>query len=752
MSTNDSSGGGRPRQVKANLHPGRIILDSQIKRRTPAEKHADDLRVHEDRDARETAIQQGLVRVSEMEAAMEIEQASQDGSKAKPVRPRRGTDQRRLTPLSGTPHVDVDVGADPYHEESTAVVAPAVIVQGDKPSLSGSNSRALRRQNAMADVELTRVPGQEKSHQRSVDFPSLTITPNKRALLLGRINNWANEVRPGVGSCTPQNSAASDSQTGGKSYPPSSTVPSLTTKATSVNSAASDAARSYRETSAPRVIGFPDPGDEGDAQDPAAEDVDSTPNPIALPVRLRVAGYHQQHKTVERTTSTNVNPSTSDDDFDRPISDVARTSLKCRHAGYSDSRFVSTSDADDVDDEVSNTGHRNVGSDLPQTTKVLRVTAMTNVNADKPAKKPQTSLHDDITAEETGHSAPASTITSHVSTTGTSNTGSGRVRYINGHLPSSLQENRKWTKLVLPALVTWARSLGDPWVIPDQDLMRALQIIITTVNPNFGDLSAIRPGAPVFVLATRRLSVWRSNFGSTALAIMAHFLASSTDDTQPPVRETCNELLDGFAFLFQDLDPSKPENAYRSQFLLQLLAHTHLRPCIGCPDVPRLDTDALKEHGVKGAISLSCAALERAIRLFQRGQLHVDDQFSSRGKATARTPLKLNKSSGKETSTALSFSEQNWGACTPSAFVTPTMDSLMAEDGTSPDDVLTDDLLVSANQRMSISFPQSPPLPVFFTTIFLSNGAHSCQQLLCSPARFTPSLQYYVAHSSFAFI
>ncbi|KAI6123031.1 hypothetical protein EDD16DRAFT_705173 [Pisolithus croceorrhizus] len=287
MSTNDSSGGGRPRRVKANLHPGRIILDSQIKRRTPAEKHADDLRAHEDRDARETAIQQGLVRVSEMEAAMEIEQASQDGSKAKPVRPRRGTDQRRLTPLSGTPHVDVDMGADPYHEESTAVVAPAVIVQGDKPSLSGSNSRALRRQNTMADVELTRVLGQEKSHQR---------TPNKRALLLGRVNNWANEVRPGVGSCTPQNSAASDSQTGGKSYPPSSTVPSLTTKATSVNSAASDAAWSYRETSAPRVIGFPDPGDEGDAQDPAAEDVDSTPNPIALPVRLRVAGYHQQHK------------------------------------------------------------------------------------------------------------------------------------------------------------------------------------------------------------------------------------------------------------------------------------------------------------------------------------------------------------------------------------------------------------------------------------------------------------------------
>ncbi|KAI6100816.1 hypothetical protein EDD16DRAFT_1448330, partial [Pisolithus croceorrhizus] len=166
------------------------------------------------------------------------------------------------------------------------------------------------------------------------------------------------------------------------------------------------------------------------------------------------------------------------------------------------------------------------------------------------------------------------------------------------------------------------------------------------------------------IQATRRLSVWRSNFGSTALAVMAHFLASGSDDTPDAVRETCKELLDGLAFLFQDLDPTKPENAYRSQFLLQLLAHTHLRSCIGCPDVPKLDTDALKEYGIKGAISLCCAALERAIRLFQRGELHVDDQISTRGKATAKTPLKLNKVSGKESSTALAFSEQNWGACT----------------------------------------------------------------------------------------
>ncbi|KAI5999621.1 hypothetical protein EDD15DRAFT_2123044, partial [Pisolithus albus] len=61
--------------------------------------------------------------------------------------------------------------------------------------------------------------------------------------------------------------------------------------------------------------------------------------------------------------------------------------------------------------------------------------------------------------------------------------------------------------------------------------------------------------------------------------------------------------------------------------------------------------------------------LERAIHLFQRGELHVDDQISTRGKATAKTPLKLNKTSGKESSTALAFSEQNWGSCTRQYFM-----------------------------------------------------------------------------------
>ena len=95
---------------------------------------------------------------------------------------------------------------------------------------------------------------------------------------------------------------------------------------------------------------------------------------------------------------------------------------------------------------------------------------------------------------------------------------------------------------------------------------------------------------------------------------MAHFLASSPgDDTEAPdptaIQETCNDLLDKLSFLYEDLDDQKLENAYWSQFVLQLLAHAHMQSCVGCPDIPRIDTDTLKAHGIKGALSLCCAAV-----------------------------------------------------------------------------------------------------------------------------------------------
>jgi len=114
--------------------------------------------------------------------------------------------------------------------------------------------------------------------------------------------------------------------------------------------------------------------------------------------------------------------------------------------------------------------------------------------------------------------------------------------------------------------------------------------------------------------------------------------------------------------------------------------------------------------------------LERAIRLFYKGELLVNDQISTRGKATAKTPLKSKKASEKESSTNLAFSDLNWGSCTRQYFISvarrdlatlkevvtmanvlvvPSMDSAMSEDG-SFGEQMVEELVACADQRMSI--------------------------------------------------
>ena len=106
MSANNSSVGGRPRREKVNLHPGRIILDTQNKQHTPAEKKADDFHAEEVKNAREAALQQGHERVHEMEATMVVTQSMKGAVRVMPVKPKLRVRQRRPTSINTAPRVD----------------------------------------------------------------------------------------------------------------------------------------------------------------------------------------------------------------------------------------------------------------------------------------------------------------------------------------------------------------------------------------------------------------------------------------------------------------------------------------------------------------------------------------------------------------------------------------------------------------------------------------------------------------------
>jgi len=127
----------------------------------------------------------------------------------------------------------------------------------------------------------------------------------------------------------------------------------------------------------------------------------------------------------------------------------------------------------------------------------------TNIRVDKPVKKAKTDDNSQHGSKDTARELEQATSTSTVSGSTSlteSNTVRGRLHYMNGDLPAELQEGRMWTKQILPAVLTWAGNLSDPWVIRDDDLMRALRAIITVVVPGFRDLNAKRPGSPIFML------------------------------------------------------------------------------------------------------------------------------------------------------------------------------------------------------------------------------------------------------------
>ncbi|KIK40196.1 hypothetical protein CY34DRAFT_13858 [Suillus luteus UH-Slu-Lm8-n1] len=182
----------------------------------------------------------------------------------------------------------------------------------------------------------------------------------------------------------------------------------------------------------------------------------------------------------------------------------------------------------------------------------------------------------------------------------------------------------------------------------------------------------IQPRGPIMGVITQRLCTWRSNFGSTAIALIANFLASlreseedededdedkkeNADGREKFMTEMAASLLEGYAFLFADPDTCKASEIYRSVFMLQMIATTHLNTVTGFIDVPELDTQALSSTRMECVIGACAVALERALKLVAQKEKKSTD---------LKTPLKINKTTGKETSTPLAFSELNWGQFT----------------------------------------------------------------------------------------
>ncbi|KIK82058.1 hypothetical protein PAXRUDRAFT_154651, partial [Paxillus rubicundulus Ve08.2h10] len=154
------------------------------------------------------------------------------------------------------------------------------------------------------------------------------------------------------------------------------------------------------------------------------------------------------------------------------------------------------------------------------------------------------------------------------------------------------------------------------------------------------------------------LCEWRHGVSSAAIALFTSFFAGSSLDD---VKTTTDLLLDCLSFLYENLESSCPKKAFCSQFVVQLLATTHLPMIRGFIHVPALDTISLTCSGVKGIVGLCCAVLQHALQLIKSGEIPVSTDL---GKGKACTLVRLNKASGKESTAACVFSKQNWGSAT----------------------------------------------------------------------------------------
>ncbi|KAI5989967.1 hypothetical protein EDD15DRAFT_2198317 [Pisolithus albus] len=198
----------QPRRSKANLHPGQIILDSQIQRCTSDQKQADDEALQQAKDAESATTQEAYKRVGMMESAMAVKQTQESTRSEKPVRPKprpQSTDQKKTvevgTGLGATKETDQEKEEfGPKAREKTILKLRSAIGQARK-QVSGVETEIWpRREETMVTpggvIRQVRKPHSTaalSAHVKTTCEKSTTNADNDKSTIEGQVKNW-NEV------------------------------------------------------------------------------------------------------------------------------------------------------------------------------------------------------------------------------------------------------------------------------------------------------------------------------------------------------------------------------------------------------------------------------------------------------------------------------------------------------------------------------------------------------------------------------
>ncbi|KAG9310565.1 hypothetical protein JVU11DRAFT_9118 [Chiua virens] len=245
------------------------------------------------------------------------------------------------------------------------------------------------------------------------------------------------------------------------------------------------------------------------------------------------------------------------------------------------------------------------------------------------------------------------------------------IKATKGDLPSLMQDDGedKWTKAILQSLILWYGDQENVWAVQQAELSRVLTSIVQFVYPTYDRVHEIKHGSPIYTLALQHLGRWRNTIANVATNLVTNFLIEARLKEGQTTEEYAEELVADLTFAYEDFDPKRPwEKAFQSSLLLSVFATTHLQDTIGWVNIPGLDLHTKHDRGVKGALALCAAAVERALRLASAGKL----KLTVRAENLRQGPLLDggededlgSRDDGKVSTKGAAFSQQNWGTQT----------------------------------------------------------------------------------------
>ncbi|KAG1745456.1 uncharacterized protein EDB91DRAFT_1080365 [Suillus paluster] len=687
------------RPKNATQHPGLVLLEGQKKQCTKAQITQDKECALEAQAIKEAAVQCGVNWLAGIEAAMEVQQATEAANRAKPVKPWARPVKKKESVKESMQGVTSELTSENHPVQAVvqdagghrtanstgvgagngkAIVNKEFENEGRKmkkkkkanPTISHEVVSAATRQ-----IQQVRVPDSDKKGnvnpsviclltimllmltESTLRFMNLTWgLRNKKYGLLGKVHNWRAHLEPELkGAAKP------------------SPVPSVPTETVSANSLGISSARTGQTVATTVSL----------AKDPPPSLTDSS--------RTSHIPASDKDEDINIDIDVDADDDEDDEEFEEHLSSLIANG-KGRGGCSSTKRPIkavdlissSKEDLDAADDSmILDTSEFMTPEVEPIPTELAWITSKTSVIVCENPNPPKKAKLE-----------PVSQITSILA--------SPEPNLMSTDLMMKPKSGNQWRNTNLPQIMLrMACGKGAQpnfWSIDTNKLLPALQAIFDVAYPGMNH--NVQPKGPIIGLC---ICSWRSNFGSTAMALIANFLATSKDDKNEDEDNNIDfeqtlaaNLLDEWAFLYNNPDVCDPDQIYWSEFMLEMIESAHMNAIAGFLDVPALNTDDLQlkervastEHlrsFLESEISLfitaariislviaACtASLEHALNFVAKPKASGNDQSIGTSSAKGSTtkghrilPLKCNKSSGKDSTAALAFSEANCGLAT----------------------------------------------------------------------------------------